>query len=143
MTRFTLDALNPRMREQAARALGLQYGEAKIAPIPLATGKPKVNKYHAIKVESTEGKFDSKREYRHWQELKLREAAGEIKDLRRQVRFSLFGPGGIHIAVYTADFVFTRDGKRVVADSKGHKTREWKRTKKLMMACHGIGVIEL
>lgn len=142
MTRFTLDALNPRMREQAAQKLGLMYGEATCTQ-NASPKTQKANKYGAVKVDAAEGKFDSKREYRHWQELKLREAAGEIKDLRRQVKFSLYGPGGEHVAVYTADFVWMEKGKRVVADSKGHKTREWKRTKKLMRSCHSIEVMEL
>lgn len=176
MTRFTLDALNPRMREQAAqKLLGMTYGDAKIAvaekrikvmlfppadrvwtkfrptpppnasvsTVPLKFAEKRGNKFGAVRVESEYGKFDSKKEYRDYMDLRARETAGEIKDLRRQVRFSLYGPGGEHIAVYTADFVFLRDGKRVVADSKGHKTREWGRTKKLMQACHSIEVLEL
>lgn len=120
-----------------------------IATSPL-TMKTKKNKYNAQPQVTKEGKFASKKELRCWQELKLREKAGEIACLRRQVKFSLFGKGGEHIGVYTADFVWRKRSSIgwiiTVADAKSEATkkrRDWARTKKLMMACHGIDVLEL
>jgi len=113
---------------------------------------PQRSKHGAVKIASDDGKFDSKLEARCWQSLKFKQLAGEIKGLRRQVRFSLFAPGGEHLGTYKADFVWleptTEDvaWKRVVADAKSKYTRKlpwWERTKTLMLACHGITVLEL
>jgi len=108
-------------------------------------------KYKAVPTTVDGIKFDSKLEARIWQELKLRELMGEIAGLRRQVRFSLFAGSGEHIGIYTADFVFDEKGpdgtfKRVVADAKSEHTRTlaaWRRTAKLMAACHGVAMREL
>lgn len=110
------------------------------------------SKHGAVKTTVSDGKFDSKLEAKVWGQLKLRQAAGEIKGLRRQVRFSLFAPGGEHLGMYKADFVWLEPSaddvawKRVVADAKSAYTRKlpwWQRTKTLMMACHGVEVVEL
>ena len=106
------------------------------------------SKYKAISATVEGVIFDSRLEAGIWQELKLREKAGEIVGLRRQVRFSLFAGGGEHIGIYTADFVFDEKGqdgtfKRVVADAKSEHTRTlaaWRRTEKIMLACHGVAV---
>ena len=108
-------------------------------------------KYKAVPTTVDGILFDSRLEARAWQDLKMREKAGEIRGLRRQVKFSLFAGGGEHIGVYKADFVFDEkapDGtfKRVVADAKSPHTRTlaaWRRTAKLMAACHGVAVREL
>lgn len=78
--------------------------------------------------------FDSKLEAGRWQVLRLMERAGEISDLRRQVRFPLLVQG-IEIGHYTADFVYSdQTGKRVIEDAKGFQTREFRRTAKHMAA---------
>ena len=46
-------------------------------------------KYHNRVLDTPDGKFDSAKEYRRWQELKLMQRAGEIYDLQRQVPFVL------------------------------------------------------
>ena len=51
------------------------------------------NKFNAIKTTIEGITFDSKREARRWQELKLLERAGEIERLERQVPFSLVVEG--------------------------------------------------
>lgn len=111
--------------------------------------KPR-NKYRAQRVEADGHRFDSKHEYMMYVDLKLRVRAGEIEDLRLQVKFSLFDAGGHcrgeHIGTYRADFVYRERGELRVADAKSEKTRrlrDWPRTKALMRACHGIEVIEL
>lgn len=113
---------------------------------------PKRSKHGAVKVYLPGGKekFDSKLEYRVWLDLQFREKAGEIRDLRRQVRFSLFAPGGEHLGTYCADFVFEEHvgpyWPTVVADAKSAHTRRlpgWERIKRLMVACHRIVVREL
>ena len=96
-------------------------------------------KYGAVAVVTEEGRFASQREYRHWCVTKLRERAGEIRDPKRQVPFSL-DINGIHICDYIADEVFFEGGKRVVVDVKGVKTPEFKLKAKLMMALLNIEV---
>ena len=82
------------------------------------------NKYGNKKVSTEEGTFDSKGEYARWLFLKDAERRGEIKDLQRQVRFSLVPPVRYYKTVqlktkakqverlwtqevtYTADFVY-------------------------------------
>lgn len=106
--------------------------------------------------------FDSKREARRWQELKLAEAAGAIGNLERQVRFELIpaqrepdtrGPkGGIkpgklleRKVEYIADFVYIdlHTGEKVVEDTKGMRTPDYKIKRKLMLYMHGIRVREI
>lgn len=106
--------------------------------------------------------FDSRKEARRWQELKLAEAAGAIGDLQRQVRFELIpvqrepdtrGPkGGLkqgrvieRKVEYVADFVYTdlHTGSTVVEDTKGMRTKDFVIKRKLMLYMHGIRVKEI
>lgn len=106
--------------------------------------------------------FDSRKEARHWQELKLLEDEGHIADLQRQVRFELVpvqrepdrrGPKGGVIkgkvierkVEYIADFVYTdtETGEMVVEDTKGIKTKDFIIKRKLMLYRHGIRVKEV
>jgi hypothetical protein len=43
---------------------------------------------------------------------------------------------------YIADFVYTEDGKRIVEDSKGFKTKDFIIKRKLMLYMHGIRIKE-
>lgn len=94
-----------------------------------AASAPKPSKYRNVKIQIDGEKFDSKREAQYWQELKLREKAGEIWDLHRQVEFELYAPvhgsnGSACVATYIADFIFRdvgRDGSLHVVDVKGGK----------------------
>ena len=106
--------------------------------------------------------FDSRKEARRWQELKLAEAAGAIGDLERQVKFELIpvqrepdtiGPkGGVkpgkvleRKVEYIADFVYTdlHTGEKVVEDTKGMMTPEYRIKRKLMLYMLGIRVREI
>lgn len=109
-------------------------------------------KYHNKPVKTEEGKFDSQREYRRWCELKLMERAGEIKDLRRQVPYTLIPAqrdpetGKIieRECKYWADFVYeTKDGAVVVEDAKGEPTKDYIVKRKLMLQVHGIRIQEV
>jgi hypothetical protein len=86
--------------------------------------------------------FDSIREANHYKLLKLRESVGSISDLNLQVRFPLI-VNSILIAAYVCDFVYVENGRRVVVDVKGIKTRIYSVKRKLMMAVHGIEVQEV
>jgi hypothetical protein len=103
------------------------------------------NKFGAIKTTVEGVTFDSKREARRWQELKLLERAGEISRLERQVKFPLTVEGHL-IANYTADFQYytTKPKARVVEDVKGGGTLKlpaFVLKKKLMKAIYGIELL--
>lgn len=106
------------------------------------------SKYHAHKVTVDGITFDSKKEARRWSELKLMESAGIITDLRRQVTFQLLpsqkGDGRTERpAKYVADFVYQENGKTVVEDTKGMKTRDYILKRKIMLFIHGITIKEV
>lgn len=98
------------------------------------------SKFRNQPVRTAEGYFASKKEHRDWCNLKLREQAGEITLLQRQVRFKLVH-NAIHLTDYIADAVFFENGKRIVFDSKGFETPEFKLKKKLMKALLNIDVV--
>lgn len=112
-------------------------------------------KYKNRKVLVDGIKFDSAKEARRYQELKLLEAAGEITDLRRQVRYMLIPPQRIDGKLverrvdYVADFRYIRvkDQKLVVEDVKGYRDggayRVFVIKRKLMLSVWGIKIDEI
>lgn len=103
------------------------------------------SKYGAKKCVLDGVGFDSMREARRYRELKLLERAGEIAELRLQVPFELIPKqGGERPVIYVADFVYTdKDGRTVVEDAKGYRTREYIIKRKLMLWRHGIEITEV
>lgn len=113
------------------------------------------SKYHSRKVVKDGMTFDSVKEYKRWCELSLLERAGKIKDLQRQVKFTLIptqressepGKKGKvieHPCAYIADFVYTQNGKQVVEDTKGYRTPDYIIKRKLMLWLHGIRIHEV
>lgn len=98
------------------------------------------SKFRNQPVRTAEGYFASKKEHRDWCNLKLREQAGEITLLQRQVRFKL-AHNGTHICDYIADAVYFEGQKRVVFDSKGFETDVFKIKKALMKALLNVTVV--
>ena len=68
--------------------------------------QPRRNKYGAISTEVDGIKFHSKKESVRYNELRLLEKAGEIKELKLQVKFELVKNGHL-IESYYADFTYT------------------------------------
>ena len=119
------------------------------------------NKYHARKVEFCGITFDSKKEGMHYLRLKDMERRGEISNLRLQVPYELLPaiyrdvvvhlktkdkvvPKLVQRAVYyVADFVYDKDGKEYVIDTKGMRLADYILKKKMMLALKGIEVIEV
>lgn len=122
------------------------------------------NKYKNTKVVVDGITFDSKKEAARYKELKLLEAAGEIFNLERQVKFVLIPTqretdfvgvrGGIKKGKviekecsYLADFVYIRDGEVIVEDVKGYKNGSayniFKIKRKLMLYFYGIKIQEI
>lgn len=103
-----------------------------------------MNKYSAKGIVTEDGRFDSISEWQRWNELNLLRLAGMISDLRRQVRYELIPKQGKERAVcYIADFVYTENGKTVVEDVKGVRTKEYIIKRKLMLYRYGISIREI
>lgn len=126
-----------------------------------------MNKYHSKKTRLSDGTvFDSRKEARRWQQLRLLESRGEIQDLKRQVEYELI-PNQYEIlerysdktgkrlkdekrlaerrVCYVADFVYTKDGETVVEDTKSPvtRTKDYIIKRKLMRHIHGIVIREI
>ena len=70
------------------------------------------------------------------QELKLLQHAGQIRELKEQVRYPLKVAGEL-ICSYQPDFVYIdRAGQTIAEDVKGCKTRVYEIKKKLFMALY-------
>lgn len=98
--------------------------------------------------------FDSGHEARRYTELELMQAAGQIRNLRRQVPYDMV-VNGQHICTYIADAVYERPvlcettlkhWAETVEDSKSKITRkkpDYRLKVKLLAACHGIQIQEI
>ena len=109
-----------------------------------------MNKYHNRKIVREGETYDSVKEYRRAKELELLEKSGVIKDLKRQVRFEIIpsqrgedGKVTERAVTYVADFVYFQDGKLVVEDTKGFRTKDYIIKRKLMLYMHGVRIKEV
>lgn len=124
------------------------------------------NKYNSKKVVIDGMVFDSKKEARRYNQLKIMENAGQIYNLDRQHKFILI-PAQYEQAdeyytkgekkgqrkkgkiierecAYYADFIYqTKDGKLIVEDTKGVRTKDYVIKRKLMLYVYGIRIIEI
>lgn len=102
------------------------------------------SKYNNRKVSIDGVSFDSKKEAAHWNQLKIREASGQIRKIEPHPKFTLQESfqdhmGGKHRAItYEADFRYfdIELGKTVVVDVKASKfmlTDVYKIKKKLFL----------
>ncbi len=106
----------------------------------------KAPKYGNIKTTVDGIVFDSAKEARRYSELKLLERAGRITGLEVQPSFRIVVNNCL-VCTYKADFRYTTivpyaQGVVVVEDCKGFKTPVYRLKKKLMLAVHGISVVE-
>lgn len=124
-----------------------------------------MQKYHNKKVTVDGITFDSKKEARRYNELRLLERAGEISNLQRQVKFLLIPTqveqferfsektgkklkDGQRViekeCAYYADFVYTdKFGKTVVEDTKGIETEAYRIKRKLMLFLNQIQIKQI
>lgn len=125
-----------------------------------------MSKYYNKKITIDGITFDSKKEASRYMELKLLERAKKISNLRRQVKYVLIpaqyekstekykkgeNKGRLKQGVllerecsYIADFVYIdENGKKVVEDTKGMRTKEYIIKRKLMLATYGIRISEV
>ena len=121
------------------------------------------NKYQAIKTKVNGIDFDSRKEARRYQELLYLQKAGAIRNLQRQFKYVLIptqydtyarlGKKGQRLkdgkrllereCAYIADFVYDENGKTVVEDTKGVKTKDYIIKRKLMLKEYGIKIREV
>ena len=120
----------------------LRLSEAEYEILTKHKAPAKVTKYRNVPTTVDGLRFDSKAEAAHWFELQMEERAGRITGLRRQVRFAIT-INDEHICDYIADFVYFRDGKRVVVDVKGMRTPLFALKAKLVRAVLGFDVVEV
>ena len=98
--------------------------------------KYKRHKFNAKPTKSDGIRFDSKLEARYYDQLKLRQRAGEVVFFMRQVPFHL--PGGVR---YVCDFQeFWSDGTVHFVDVKGMETSDFKMKKKQVEALYPIEI---
>ena len=118
----------------------------------------KRSKYGSRKITRNGITFDSAKEARRYGELLLLERAGAIANLQMQVKFVLI-PAQYETTYtktgkekqkcierecsYIADFVYYENGKKVVEDTKGFKTKDYIIKRKLMLYVHGIEIKEI
>lgn len=108
-----------------------------------------MTKYKSRKVTVNGNVFDSKKEYKRWCELVLLQKAGQVTNLKRQVKYELIpsqridGKVAERACTYVADFVYEQNGKTVVEDTKGFKTKDYIIKRKLMLWVHGIRIAEV
>lgn len=99
--------------------------------------------------------YASAKEAKRAQELQLLEKAGQIRFLRKQIKFKLIPKqGGERACYYISDFVYERLGNlygqavwgQVVEDVKGYRKgvayQHFVTKRKLMLQVHGIAVQE-
>lgn len=122
------------------------------------------NKYHNNKVEYKGVAFDSKKELRFFLYLKDLEQSGIVREVKRQVKYTLqpafkHNNKTIRAITYNADFtcvvcdvqrfkkainkdVYVKKGDKAIIDTKGFKTEVYKIKKKLMQY-KGYDIIEI
>lgn len=109
-------------------------------------------KKYGNKKVTVEGKtFDSKREATRYLELLMMQKSGEITGLDTQVPFELLpvqrdtvtNKVAERAVKYVADFVYYKDGEKVVEDTKGYKTPDYILKRKMMLYFHGIRIREI
>ena len=106
----------------------------------------RISKYRAKKTAYRGAIYDSTKEAERAAELELLQRAGKIKNLRRQVKFTLqegFSYKGrkIRAIEYVADFVYEADGL-IIEDVKGYRTPEYKIKAKMLKRLIANGEID-
>lgn len=106
-------------------------------------------KYKNKKVTVDGITFDSLKEANRYSELKLLEKEGKISNLELQKEYTLIprqdidGKLAERPCKYKADFVYSENGKTVVEDTKGFKTKDYIIKRKLMLLIYHIKIREV
>jgi hypothetical protein len=137
------------IEEARAHQSRVRAGRKGVSAVKPAQVRPKrEGRVKGAKQTEVDGiKFPSKGEARRYQELKIAQRAGDIRRLRRQVRFPLVVKGWpVYEEGYRADFTYYEleggEWAYIVEDKKGHKTEIYLNKKRLMKAIYGIEIRE-
>lgn len=127
------------------------YTADEIKQLELVSDHPMIGtgplKERANRVDIFGDWFGSTKEAKRWIELKRLEAAGKVRELRRQVPFEL-AVNGTAIAKWIADFEYiehdapSASWRTIREDSKGVRTPIYKRTKAHIAAQYGWQIRE-
>ncbi len=136
---WTEDRVKELLDKGAIKGYSIKGGK-KEQPKHKASGRAK---YGNKKVEWNGMLFDSTKEYKRYRQLLILLKKGLIGQLQRQVPYEL-NEGGTHSLKYVADFVYidAKTGKEIVEDSKGYRTQEYKKRRRLMKKVHNITIKE-
>jgi hypothetical protein len=106
----------------------------------------KNSKYGAIPTTNRQGeKFRSQLESTYYDRVKLMQLGGELLKFEREVRFELI-VNEVFICAYICDYIlYWKDGRVEHIDCKSAATvtQLYKLKKQLMLAIHGITLIEV
>lgn len=150
MAGINLSDLPPKYQQQAMKQLAERMQKKQAA-----AEQPARSKYGNVKTGRDALRFDSKKEARRFDELVTMQQAGEIKDLRLQVEFTLQAayttPSGERVRAirYLADFTYYRRSgsvwEYVVEDVKSNptRTRVYLMKKKMMAERLGLTITEI
>lgn len=105
---------------------------------------PRYSKYRAVKTKIDGHKFPSIKEAQRYQELKLLEKAGKIKNLELQPKFEIipkqkYRGKALRKAEYTPDFKYydVDNNEWVIEEVKGMPTVDYVLRKKLFILKYG------
>ena len=125
MKPWSLDALPPKAREQAAAQLGIEHRKAK-----------RRGKYNAQPTYVDGIRFPSAHEAKRYSELKMLRQAGEIQHFHRQVIFDL--PGS---STHRVDFqVIENDGTVRYEDAKGKDLADGRMRRRQIADIYGVEI---
>lgn len=134
----------PGWTEESLEALLKQRGTKQMPACLVPKAKPP--KYGNRKVvDATGAVHDSTKEFRRWQVLELRQRAGEIRSLRRQVPYALV-VNGVLVCTYIADFDYIEGEAPITEDVKSEPTRKlaaYRIKRKLFAALYGRDIREV
>lgn len=133
--------MKARWTEQDIARVNARLGAHVAAPLDIQITKPLRrtgrNKYNAKKTYFQAQVFDSKREFRRWQELELERVAGKIRALVRQVSFRL---PNCDRRIRLDFMIVENDGRIRFADAKGKATYDWQVKRDLVEQAFGIKI---
>jgi hypothetical protein len=136
-----------RVTPQELLNLKLRVQRGKDRTVELQRGD---SKYRNQVIETADGRFDSKAEYKYWCYLKQLEKAKQVGNIRRQVVYEL-APSVIvarrkrPALRYVADFVYFDVEKKeeIIADVKGAVTPEYRIKRHLLKSVLGLDILEI
>ena len=147
MTRMTQEQVDDHQRRvwsELEKAFHVEPRAKHRPTLPTAEAPNKKAKFKNIRVQNDDGKFDSKWEAERFQQLRLLENAGAIRELRAQVSFPLMA-NDEQVGSYVADAVYfdVKLNRKVVEDAKGCKTPLYRWKARHFKAQYGFAITEV